>query len=307
MKKKQDPVGKSLKKIITDINELPLLNKYIKNDMQPIVNTEEKEAITVEYKKEEDTSVEDITTKEDIKEYPFNLMAIGSILKNERDKRGLTISDVSDAMNVRKPIIEALEEARWDRLPHEIYIRGYIKEYAGILKVQDAISPYLKRDIQQNESNTLKNEDNKKTSIRFAKKRRDILSRTTLLYSLIVLFIVGGFFIFNTRQQNADNIKLEKAVQLSNSNLETAEKQNPPVLVANKKLLISCHERTWVSIIMDGNEKKEFMLNPGEVVILNAKEKFDILVGNAGGIKFILNGKDVNFSGMSGQVKRITL
>lgn len=310
MKKKKNPIGRSLKEIITDVNELPLLNKNINNKMQPTVNTEEKEFFAVEYKKpDEEKIIDDLTIEDNADEslYPFNLKTIGSILKNERDKKGLTIRDVSEMMNVRRPIIEALEDARWDRLPHEIYIKGYIKEYAGILKAQDIILPYLKKETQKTESNTLKNIDNSKKSIRFTKRRKDLLSKTAILYSLIVFFIIGGFFLFTNSQQNADKLKLEKAVQLSNSNMENTEKQPTPVLTNNKKLLISCHERTWVSIIMDGNEKKEVMLNPGEVIILNAKERFDILVGNAGGIKFILNGKDVDFSGMSGQVKRITL
>jgi hypothetical protein len=49
------------------------------------------------------------------------------------------------------------------------------------------------------------------------------------------------------------------------------------------------------------------MLNPQEVIMLSAKEKFDLLIGNAGGIKMLLNGKDVQFSGKNGEVKRIQL
>ncbi|MCX8111140.1 MAG: DUF4115 domain-containing protein [Syntrophorhabdaceae bacterium] len=305
MKKKKDPIGKSLKEIISDINDLTLINKHINSNTQPDVDKEEKEAFANEYKKGVEETTIDVNTPVD--NNPFDLKKIGLILKNERTKRGLTTGHISEIMNVRRPIIEALEEARWDRLPHVVYIKGYIKEYADILKVQGLIFPYLKRDIQKNEPNTTKNEYNKKTLLGLIKTRKNILSRATLLYSLIVLLIVGGYFLLDIKQQNKDNLKLEKAVQLSNSNIVTNEKQNPPILTTNKKLLISCHERTWVSIIMDGNEKKEFMLNPGEMVILNAKEKFDILVGNAGGVKFILNGKDINFSGTSGQVKKITL
>jgi hypothetical protein len=71
--------------------------------------------------------------------------------------------------------------------------------------------------------------------------------------------------------------------------------------------MITCKERTWVSVVIDDTEKKEFMLNAHEMIILNAKDRFDLLIGNAGGVSLILNGKDTEFSGKSGEVKRIKL
>jgi hypothetical protein len=71
--------------------------------------------------------------------------------------------------------------------------------------------------------------------------------------------------------------------------------------------MISCKERTWVSVVIDDTEKKEFMLNAQEMIILNAKERFDLLIGNAGGVRLILNGKDTEFTGKSGEVKRVKL
>jgi hypothetical protein len=47
------------------------------------------------------------------------------------------------------------------------------------------------------------------------------------------------------------------------------------------------------------------MLNPEEMVVLNARDNFDLLIGNAGGVKLNLNGKEVEFTGKSGEVKRV--
>jgi archaellum component FlaG (FlaF/FlaG flagellin family) len=49
------------------------------------------------------------------------------------------------------------------------------------------------------------------------------------------------------------------------------------------------------------------MLNPQDIIILNAKETYDLLIGNAGGVKLILDGKDIQLTGISGEVKRIKL
>ena len=71
--------------------------------------------------------------------------------------------------------------------------------------------------------------------------------------------------------------------------------------------MITCSDRTWVSVVIDGNEKKEFMLNPEEMIVLNAKDSFDLLIGNAAGVKLNLNGKEVGFAGKSGEVKRVKI
>ena len=79
------------------------------------------------------------------------------------------------------------------------------------------------------------------------------------------------------------------------------------VVLETKKLMIACQERTWVRVVIDGSEKKEFMLNHEEVVVLNAKESFDVLVGNAAGVKLFYNGEDIGFTGASGEVKHVSL
>jgi hypothetical protein len=41
--------------------------------------------------------------------------------------------------------------------------------------------------------------------------------------------------------------------------------------------------------------------------VLNGKDGFDLLIGNAGGVKLFYNGKDTGFAGEEGEVRRINL
>jgi cytoskeletal protein RodZ len=86
-----------------------------------------------------------------------------------------------------------------------------------------------------------------------------------------------------------------------------AAEEGASAVLEPKKLTIVCQDTTWVRITIDGHEEKEFMLKPEEVVKLQAKESFDLLVGNAGGVKLLYNGKDTGFSGESGEVKQVRL
>ncbi|MGE5842757.1 MAG: DUF4115 domain-containing protein, partial [Deltaproteobacteria bacterium] len=66
-------------------------------------------------------------------------------------------------------------------------------------------------------------------------------------------------------------------------------------------------ERTWLRITIDGKEEREHLLQPGSRPQWRAKESFYMLIGNAGGIDFDLNGKRVGSLGKPGQVVRLTL
>jgi len=56
-------------------------------------------------------------------------------LKEEREKRGYTIEDVSNILRIRKQYIIAIEEDNLSDIPSETYAKGYIKTYCEFLKI----------------------------------------------------------------------------------------------------------------------------------------------------------------------------
>ena len=77
---------------------------------------------------------------------------------------------------------------------------------------------------------------------------------------------------------------------------------------ANKyRLTIDTIEETWLKIIVDDQQSKQYRLYPGDHIELEGSRNFNLLIGNAGGIRLGLNGKAVALSGKSGQVVNIQL
>jgi cytoskeleton protein RodZ len=66
-------------------------------------------------------------------------------------------------------------------------------------------------------------------------------------------------------------------------------------------------EKTWVRITIDGKEEKEYLFQPGSRPQWRGKERFYMVIGNAAGIDFDLNGKRLGNLGSPGQVIRLTL
>lgn len=58
---------------------------------------------------------------------------MGSVLKAEREKRGLTVKDIERETSIRAKYLEALERGKYDALPGEVYVKGFIRNYAEFL------------------------------------------------------------------------------------------------------------------------------------------------------------------------------
>jgi cytoskeletal protein RodZ len=60
---------------------------------------------------------------------------IGSTLRDARRRRGLELVDCERATRIRARHLAAIEEERWDRLPEPVYVRAFLRTYAGFLEV----------------------------------------------------------------------------------------------------------------------------------------------------------------------------
>ena len=85
---------------------------------------------------------------------------------------------------------------------------------------------------------------------------------------------------------------------------EKPESASRSVNAAPEKLLLkmTALENTWVKVIMDEKESSEYALSSGDTIELEASNGYNLLIGNAGGIKLTLNDKAVFIPGESGEV-----
>jgi hypothetical protein len=61
------------------------------------------------------------------------MFEIGGSLREARLKRGLTPADVQRAIRIRDRYLQALEEERWELLPGDAYVKGFLRTYADYL------------------------------------------------------------------------------------------------------------------------------------------------------------------------------
>ena len=75
----------------------------------------------------------------------FDLVRVGRLLKQARERKELSVGDVSEALFLTKSTLEAMESGHWEILPHPVYVRGYAKSYACYLSVYERIEEFLHR------------------------------------------------------------------------------------------------------------------------------------------------------------------
>jgi cytoskeleton protein RodZ len=73
-----------------------------------------------------------------------------------------------------------------------------------------------------------------------------------------------------------------------------------------RRFLLTAHalEPTWISVRADDGERRQLLLQTGQVARFVADTGFVVTLGNAGGVDLTLNGTPVPSAGKSGQVVR---
>lgn len=61
---------------------------------------------------------------------------VGHSLKVVRERRGLTLADVSARLRIRRPYLEAIEAGRFSELPGAVYVSGFLRQYAEFLGLE---------------------------------------------------------------------------------------------------------------------------------------------------------------------------
>lgn len=67
------------------------------------------------------------------------MFEIGESLREARLKRNLTPADVQKAIRIRDRYLQALEEERWELLPGDAYVKGFLRTYADYLGLDGSL------------------------------------------------------------------------------------------------------------------------------------------------------------------------
>lgn len=112
---------------------------------------------------------------------------IGELLSLERKKHKLSLEEVAQKTRIRLEYLQALENNQFVDLPAGVFVKGYIKTYAGLLGFDSQpLIALLRRDYKESAKGKLIPRE-------FVKKRTQ--TERYLQPVSLVLFALAGFFI----------------------------------------------------------------------------------------------------------------
>lgn len=117
---------------------------------------------------------------------------VGQVLKEERQKHRLSLTDLSQQTRIRLEYLKALESDRFQDLPAATFVKGYIKAYARIFGFDhQPLLALLRRDYKESAKGRLVPRDFIKPVL---KKGRYWRSVTVVVAALAGLFL--GLFLY---------------------------------------------------------------------------------------------------------------
>ncbi len=75
--------------------------------------------------------------KDTMGENPTANESFGEYLLRERQLRNISLEEISQRTRISLRVLRALEEERWEELPADVYIRGFLRTYSRYLGLDE--------------------------------------------------------------------------------------------------------------------------------------------------------------------------
>jgi len=157
--------------------------------------------------------------------------SFGAQLKQEREKQGVTLEEISVSTKIGTRMLRALEEEHFDQLPGGIFNKGFIRAYARCLHMDEdqAIADYLAATGASPEANKPSNND--QVPVLAPPEREQTAAGLPWgIFAVVLLIIALGFAAwgFYSRESQKTTQPLPPAPTNSSSPSPTTAEQSPP-------------------------------------------------------------------------------
>jgi cytoskeletal protein RodZ len=245
------------------------------------------------------------------------MTSFGSSLRRERELRGITLQEIAASTKIGVPLLQAIEEDRFDKLPQGLFVRGFVREYARFLALdeQKVLTELSFHASQVQVAEKASEEEEHHLSNRFAAR---------LVNGGVVAFVFGLVAILILFPSLTSNGPASAALPAVNAPVAT----NPPsagTLVASNgtsatqnavaatstsvlpqplQLTLTATEDCWIGLDVGGDRVENRVLKKGESFSIVARQNASLAVGNAGGLLVAIDRGPARPLGNRGEVKR---
>ncbi len=250
----------------------------------------------------------------------------GACIKRERELRGFSIQDVHEATRIPIKILVDLEADNYEALPQAAFIKGYIKASCKFMGL-DETDLVLRYELYMKDNAPV--EEPPAEVAPAGPVRAVSLSSKRVVGLLLVLglLIIIGFYLFSGTDGEEKLVKSTSA-PAAPASIEVAESTAPAEMEKAKSLApvhktvkapaiemrppghvlkVIASDDVWVQLTIDNKKPFEILFKKGESRHWLMKKGVDLVIGNAGGMTLVFDGKPVKTVKKPGRVIKMRL
>lgn len=237
-----------------------------------------------------------------------NNISFGKYLAGFRTSEGLLLEDISAATKISMKVLSNIEKENHEQLPSPAVVRGFLKLYADFVGAD-------KEAVLQGYYASLKEREAAAESRGMLMRGSKYWIHILLFFGILACIVLMSVYFTSDKEEPAGKRQPEIRKQVLKQT-DAAIKMIEPVeptegleqpAQPKYRLLIQAVDETWIKIIIDDKSPEEYTLARGDRLELEAVSIFNILIGNAGGVKLSLNEKPVKLHGKRGQLTTLQL
>ena len=120
----------------------------------------------------------------------------GSYLKHERELRGVPLDEIAQSTKISIRFLRALEESRFEDLPGEVFVKGFIRSYGQAIgsNEDELLAAYLESSGKRQDTETSNTATFSQTEEEPPQHRFGFPVKAVLGFGAALLVIVGGVY-----------------------------------------------------------------------------------------------------------------
>ena len=236
--------------------------------------------------------------------------SFGYYLQSIRLEKNITLETVAEETRIAISNLTLIEKEDIASLPDRVFVKGFLRSYAQAIGADpdEAVRLY---EARLNMINRLDDAE-RFTPRTTLSSWRNLILAIIAVGGLMALSLYGVSYYQHRvmphegveTSAESDRAPEKRTADLSSSDAQT---KNTPATTTKLELHITALEETWLKIIVDNQEPKEYNLRSGEQLEEKATAGYNLLIGNASGLELKLNGEPVEISGKEGEIVNIQL
>ena len=250
---------------------------------------------------------------------------LGYALKMERERRGLSLEDLSHQLKISESNLQAIEEGNPSALPGDLYFKMFARSYAEALGIDyERTIEAIKEELGQAPDAANHVADAAAAAQEAApieaapvpiempteparrNRLRNGLKSYAFLAAMAVVVIGLAFVLFGPRSGKFAFFRIGDA-QSTQAVSDSADEGIEPdagayrVVAGSKEaasltLELVARDRTWATVIADGDTALNYNLKPWREYVIGAQDKLTVSVVSPLSVDMKLNGIAVDFS-----------